>query len=174
MAGIFLFIDGLTTVGEIVMFMSFAGLLIQRLEQAAGFINHIFMDAPRLQQFFAVLDTVSAVRDLPDAIVPGTITGAVEFDNVSFSYDGKMPVISGLNFSRIAGGTVALVGATGAGNRRALAMLHRAFDPQSGTVALDGTKHPYHKLAALRRNVGVVVPGTIAVQPVDRRKSARR
>ncbi len=155
-AGIFLFIDGLTTVGEIVMFMSFAGLLIQRLEQAAGFINHIFMDAPRLQQFFAVLDTVSAVRDLPDAIVPGTITGAVEFDNVSFSYDGKMPVISGLNFSALPGETVALVGATGAGKSTALAMLHRAFDPQSGTVCIDGIDIRTIKLAALRRNVGVV------------------
>jgi ATP-binding cassette subfamily B protein len=67
-----------------------------------------------------------------------------------------VPVISGLNFSAMPGETVALVGATGAGKSTALAMLHRAFDPQSGTVRIDGIDIRTIKLAALRRNVGVV------------------
>ena len=52
--GIWLNIRGLTTVGEIVTFTSFAGMLIARLEQAVGFANRLFMDAPRLQEFFDV------------------------------------------------------------------------------------------------------------------------
>ena len=63
--GIGLYMKGLTTIGEIVTFTSFAGLLVQRLEQAVGFVNRIFMDAPRLIEFFDVLDTVPAVRDQP-------------------------------------------------------------------------------------------------------------
>ena len=87
--GTWLFFQGLTTIGEIVMFMSFATMLVARLEQVAGFINSVFMVAPRLQEFFDVLDTVPEVRDAPNAIDPGRLTGRVEFDNVSFSYDGK-------------------------------------------------------------------------------------
>src|SRR5215212_3059589 len=54
-----------------------------------SFINTVFMEAPRLQEFFNVLDAVPAVRDRPDAIDTGRLSGLVEFDDVSFSYDGK-------------------------------------------------------------------------------------
>jgi ATP-binding cassette subfamily B protein len=154
--GIFLFIDGKSTVGEIVMFMSFAGMLIQRLEQVTGFINHVFMDAPRLHQFFAVLDTVSSVVERPDAITPDVVGGFVEFDNVTFSYDGKKPAIEDLNFSALPGETIALVGGTGAGKSTALAMLHRTFDPQSGAVRIDHVDIRDIKLSELRRHIGVV------------------
>ena len=50
------------------MFVNFATLLIHRLEQAVTFTNDIFMEAPRLRQFFEVLDTMPAVRDRPDAL----------------------------------------------------------------------------------------------------------
>src|SRR3974377_194789 len=52
--------------------------------------------------------------------------------------------------------TVALVGPTGAGKSTAIALLHRAFDPQSGVIRIDGTDVRDMKLAALRRNLGVV------------------
>ena len=54
-----------------------------------GFSNRVLMDAPRLREFFDVLDTVPAVRDRADAIDPGRVRGLVEFSDVSFSYDGK-------------------------------------------------------------------------------------
>jgi ATP-binding cassette subfamily B protein len=54
------------------------------------------------------------------------------------------------------GETIALVGATGAGKTTAIALLHRAFDPQSGQIEIDGTDIRKFKLAALRRNIGVV------------------
>src|SRR6202795_1993781 len=56
---------GLASVGEIVSFMSIAALLIARLEQAVSFANRLFIDAPRLSDFFGVLDTVPSVRDRP-------------------------------------------------------------------------------------------------------------
>src|SRR6201988_5076879 len=82
---------GLTAVGEIVMFVSFATMLIQKLEQVVSFSNNVFMEAPRLQEFFNVLDAVPTVRDRPDAIDTGRLLGLVEFHDVSFSYDGKRP-----------------------------------------------------------------------------------
>src|SRR6201747_2755215 len=154
--GIVLHEQGLTTVGQIVMFVSFATMLIQKLEQVVSFINSVFMEAPRLQEFFNVLDAVPAVRDRPDAIDCGRVSGLVEFRDVSFSYDGKQPAVEDLSFTALPGHTIALVGPTGAGNSTAIALLHRAFDPQSGFIRIDGMDIRGVTLTALRRNIGVV------------------
>jgi ATP-binding cassette subfamily B protein len=154
--GIYLNSQNLATIGEIVTFMNFAGLLIIRLEQVVGFTNKVLLDAPRLREFFGVLDTEPAVRDAPNAIDPGRMRGLVEFDDVSFSYDGKRGAVIDLSFTALPGETIALVGSTGAGKSTALALLHRAFDPQSGVIKIDGMDVKTIKLAALRHNIGVV------------------
>src|ERR1700748_2673726 len=155
-AGILLHERGLTTVGEIVMFVSFATMLIQRLEQVVSFINNVFMEAPRLQEFFNVLDAVPAVRDRPDAIDAGRPSGLIEFHDLSFSYGGKRPAVGDMSITALPGQTIALVGPTGAGKSTAIALLHRAFDPQSGVIKIDGMDVRGLKLTALRRNIGVV------------------
>ncbi|SFM14671.1 ATP-binding cassette, subfamily B [Bradyrhizobium sp. NFR13] len=154
--GIALHQQGLTTVGEIVMFVSFATMLIQKLEQVVAFINTIFMEAPRLRDFMNVLDAVPTVRDRIDAMDPGRLQGMVEFNDVSFSYDGKRPAIQDLSFTALPGQTIALVGSTGAGKSTAIALLHRAFDPQSGIISIDGMDIRALTLSGLRRNIGVV------------------
>jgi ATP-binding cassette subfamily B protein len=131
-------------------------LLIGRLEQSVGFVNQLFMVAPRLKEFFDVSDTVPAVRDRADAIDPGRVRGLVEFKDVSFSYDGKKPAVADVNFTAPPGEVIALVGPTGAGKSTALALLHRVFDPQSGAIKIDGMDIRAMKLSALRRNIGVV------------------
>ena len=156
LVGIYLNMHSLATIGEIVTFMNFAALLITRLEQVVGFTNKVLLDAPRLREFFQVLDTVPAVRDRPDAIDPGRMHGLIEFNDVSFSYDGKRPAIADLAFTALPGETIALVGSTGAGKSTALALLHRAFDPQSGVIKIDGMDIKSIKLACLRHNIGVV------------------
>src|SRR5258707_3067862 len=106
--GIVLHEQGLTSVGEIVMFVSFATMLIQKLEQVVSFINNVFMEAPRLQEFFHVLDAVPAVRDRPDAIDAGRLAGLVEFKDVSLSYDGKQPADVIAFFTAVTGQSAAL------------------------------------------------------------------
>jgi ATP-binding cassette subfamily B protein len=159
--GVSLHLHGRITVGEIVMFMSFAGTLIGQLEKVVHFVNKLFMDAPRLRDFFRVLDTESDVRDRPDAVEPGRVRGLVEFRDVTFSYDGKRPAVVDLNFTALPGETIALVGGTGAGKSTALALLHRVFDPQSGSIQIDGVDIRNLKLAGLRRNIGVVFQETL-------------
>jgi ATP-binding cassette subfamily B protein len=154
--GIWLHYDGRATIGDIVMFMNFSGLLILQLERFVRFVNKVFMDAPRLREFFDVLDTEPAVHDRRDAVDPGRLRGMVEFGQVSFSYDGKRPAVADLSFTALPGETIALVGATGAGKSTAVALLHRAFDPQSGAIKIDGMDIRGLKLAALRHNIGVV------------------
>ena len=154
--GTLLQINGQATIGEMVTFMNFAGLIIARLEGAVGFINRVMSEAPRLREFFQVCDTVPAIRDRPDAVDPGRLKGLVEFKDVSFSYDGQRLAVADLNFRAMPGETIALVGATGAGKSTAIALLHRAFEPQSGVIEIDGIDIRCFKLSALRRNIGVV------------------
>jgi len=153
--GIWLHFQGKASIGDIVMFMNFSALLIIQLERFVRFVSKVFMDAPRLREFFDILDT-EPVRDRRDAVDPGRVRGRVEFSGVSFSYDGKRPAVADLSFAAQPGETVALVGATGAGKSTALALLHRAFDPQSGAIKIDGMDIRGLKLSALRHNIGVV------------------
>jgi ATP-binding cassette, subfamily B, beta-glucan exporter len=153
--GTWLHVQGLATIGEIVTFVSIAGLFVGKLELVVGFTNRLVLDAPRLAQFFDVLDTVP-VTDRPDAIDIGRAKGLVEFEKVSLSYDGKRAAVEDLTFRVEPGETVAVVGETGAGKSTALSLLHRAFDPQKGIVRVDGHDIRDVKLMSLRANIGVV------------------
>ncbi len=161
LVGTYLKLVGLASVGAIVSFMAIASLLIGRLEQVVGFANRLFMDAPKLADFFAVMDTVPAVRNRPDAVDPGRLRGLVEFNSVSFSYDGKRSAVADLSFTALPGERVALVGPTGSGKSTALALLHRTFDPQGGVISADGMDIRALMLTGLRRNIGVVFQETL-------------
>jgi glucan exporter ATP-binding protein len=154
--GTWLNLEGLATIGEIVTFMNFATMLIARLEQVIGFLNALLMEAPKLQELFAILDVTPQVADLPFAVDPGRLQGEVHFENVSFSYDGKSNAISGVSFRAAPGETIALVGGSGSGKSTTLGLLHRGFDPTHGRITIDGIDIRDITLVALRRNIGVV------------------
>jgi ATP-binding cassette subfamily B protein len=156
MVGTWLHIQGLASIGEIVMFVSIAGMFVGKLEQAVAFANTVVLDAPRLGEFFEVLDSAPDVRDRPNAKNLGHASGLVEFENVTFSYDGLRPAVADLNFQVLPGQTIALVGETGAGKSTALALLHRVFDPQAGAVRIDGNDIRDLTLLSVRHNIGVV------------------
>lgn len=154
--GTYLHLQDKASIGDIVTFMGYATLLIGRLEAAVGFVNQLFMQAPKLTQFFDVLDTTPVVQDKPFARDMGRAEGEVRFEDVSFSYDGKRPAIINLTFFAQKGETIALVGATGSGKSTTLGLLHRAFDPQKGRILIDGQDIREVSLQSLRRNIGVV------------------
>ena len=154
--GTWLYTRGEATVGQIVSFMGFATMLIGRMDQASGFVSRVFFQMPALADFFRVLDTESTVPDRPDAREVGRVRGDVEFDDVNFTYDGKRPALQHFSLKVPAGKTVALVGPNGAGKSTALSLLHRMWDPESGSIRIDGIDHRDIRLASLRRNIGVV------------------
>ena len=154
--GVWLYSHSLVSVGEIVTFVAFAGLVITRLDQSVSFINRLASEVPRLKDFFDVLDTTPDVKDEPDAIDPGRLVGLVEFKNVNFSYNSNISAVNNLSFCLHPGQTLALVGASGAGKSTALSLLYRAFDRQSGLITIDGRDIRHIQLKALRKNIGVV------------------
>jgi ATP-binding cassette subfamily B protein len=156
MLGTWLHLRGLASIGDVVMFMSIATMLIGRLEQVVAFVNQLFMQAPKMAEFFEILDTAPAVHDRPHAQNIERLDGHVVFDDVSFSYDGKRTAVADVSFTVEPGENVALVGATGSGKSTTLGLLHRAFDPQSGAIRIDGVDIRDLCLASLRRNIGVV------------------
>src|SRR3712207_619145 len=67
LVGTWLHLNGLASIGEIVTFMAIATMLIGRLEQAVQFVNQLFLQAPKMREFFEILDTAPAVHDRPNA-----------------------------------------------------------------------------------------------------------
>jgi len=147
---------GEVTVGNIVTFAGFSLTLIGRLEQFANFISALFFQTPSLRDFFAVLDTPSALEELPNAPALPRVAGEVIFDNVSFAYGGAHPALHSLSLRAAAGTTTALVGPTGAGKTTALSLLYRAYDPSAGRILVDGIDIRTVQLNSLRNNIAVV------------------
>jgi glucan exporter ATP-binding protein len=156
LTGVWLDMRGLATIGEIATFMGLATMLIVRLEQIVGFVNFLFGQAPKLDQFFQVLDTTSSVVDRPGALAVGRLGGNVRFESASLSYGGGRDAVSDISFDAPAGRTIALVGATGSGKSTTLALLHRVYDPSRGRVTIDGRDIREMTLRSLRDNIGVV------------------
>ena len=154
--GTWLHVQGQATIGEIVTFINFANMLIGRLEQVVGFAHYLFQQAPKLGDFFAVLDTQPGVADRPIAKDPGRLVGQVMFENVSFAYDERRMAVAQVSFSVAPGETIALVGETGSGKSTTLGLLHRVYDPSEGRITIDGCDIRDMTLQALRRNIGVV------------------
>jgi ATP-binding cassette, subfamily B, beta-glucan exporter len=154
--GTWLYLRGEVRLGEVVTFMSLATLLIGRLDGTVSFVSSLFQEAPKLREFFEVLDTQPTVRDRPDARDAKQLTGAIAFDQVAFSYDGKRDALSDLSFRVQPGETIALVGSTGSGKTTTLSLLYRAFDPTRGSITADGVDLRDYTVESLRKNIAVV------------------
>ena len=129
---------GEITVGEIVAFVGFAGLMIGKLDLLSGFAVRIFQYAPTLRSFFDLLDATEGVREKPDAKPLEGVAGNVRYDDVTFRFRNSDQGVFDASFEAPAGKTVALVGPTGAGKTTTLALLQRLRAPDSGRILVDG------------------------------------
>ncbi len=154
--GMVLNVQGLASVGEIVSFMGFATLLIARLDSAMMFCARLFAEVPGLREFFAVLDAQSTVPERPGAPALAVTAGEVRFDGVGFAYPSGGRVLEDVSFVAPHGSIVALVGHTGAGKSTAMTLLQRMWDPQQGSITIDGQDLRDVSVDSLRQSIGVV------------------
>ncbi len=144
------------TVGEVVAFVGFAGLLIGKLDLLSGFAVRIFQFAPTLKTFFDLLDATEGVREKLDAKPLDQVSGHVRYENVTFRFKHSDQGVFGIDIEAPAGRTTALVGPTGAGKTTMLALLQRLRGLDEGRILVDGQDITDVTLASLRHNMAVV------------------
>jgi ATP-binding cassette, subfamily B, multidrug efflux pump len=152
---------GTMTVGELVLFLLYLGMLAWPMIALGWVVNLFQRGAASMGRVSAILRTPPAVADAPDAAAPADVRGAVEFRDVTFRYPGTdRDVLHGVSFRIPPGAAVAVVGPTGAGKSTMVALLTRLYDPTGGEVLLDGVPLRQWPLEALRRAVAVVPQDT--------------
>jgi ATP-binding cassette subfamily B protein len=148
--------QGEITVGQIVAFVGFAGLLIGKLDLLSAFVAHIFLQAPTLANFFELLDTSGGAVEKPGATALEHVQGRVVFDNATYRFPYTEQGVFNLSFEAAPGATIALAGPTGSGKSTTLALLQRLRDPQEGKISIDGVDVRDATLTSLRQAIAVV------------------
>jgi ATP-binding cassette subfamily B protein len=154
--GALLVSQGKITVGEIVAFVGFAGLLIGKLDLLSGFAVRIFQYAPTLRSLFDLLDATDGVREKPGAKPLANIAGNVRYERVTFRFRNSDQGVFDIDFDAGAGKTIALVGPTGAGKTTTLALLQRLRLLDEGRILIDDQDIADVTLTSLRHNMAVV------------------
>jgi|TARA_B100000959_G_scaffold287430_1_gene372124 ABC-type multidrug transport system fused ATPase/permease subunit len=110
-----------------------------------------------LDRVFHILDIEPDVKNDPDAIPMPTFSEEINFDDVSFAYQADRPVLKNISFTAKPGTITAIVGPTGSGKSSLVALLTRIFDPDSGSVSIDGNDLRKLDLDSLRSNVSIAL-----------------
>jgi ATP-binding cassette, subfamily B, bacterial len=149
--------SGRITVGALLMVMAYLAQLYTPLEGISKRIAVLQSSLASAQRAFALLDERPDVKERPNPRPLGRATGAVEFRNVSFSYDGNRPALRDVSFSVAPGTRVGIAGRTGAGKTTLVNLLTRFYDPQAGEIFLDGLDLRAYRLADLRNQFALVL-----------------
>jgi ATP-binding cassette, subfamily B, bacterial len=155
-------IDDKIQIGVIVAFVSYLATFFEPIQQLSQLYTTYQQGMAALDKIFDLLDTAPDMVDAPGAIDPGVIHGEISMKGVSFSYsDDAEPredswALREVDLHVPPGQTLALVGATGAGKSTFAKLVARFYDPQHGTVAVDGHDLRTVRQRALRGQLGIV------------------
>ena len=152
---IFEAIAGRISVGNLVVFTSYIGMLVGPIRQ----LGRILSDGGRSMVALERIDDILRQKeetDLPEAARPD-LSGDIVFDNVTFRYDGGQDILKGLSFTIKSGETVAILGATGSGKSTIALLLQRMYRPQSGRITIGGHDLNQMDRKYLRSKVGLVL-----------------
>ena len=148
---------GALTAGTFVSFLLYMTMFAQPIEvigQMARVMNRATSSAHRV---FEVLDTEPEVRDAPHPVRLDPVQGAVEFDAVTFGYDGVKQVVKGVSFSVAPGEMIGLVGPSGGGKTTVTNLIARFYDVTGGRVIVDGVDLRTLDTGHYRRQMGIVL-----------------
>ncbi len=145
------------TIGELIAFIAYMRLFFQPLRELAQKYSIVQSALASAERIFAMLDTR---REIVETEVPAQIenpAGSLRFDSITFGYDPEEPVINQLDLSIEAEETLAVVGPTGSGKTTLISLLLRFYDPQHGTISIDGCNIRSLSINRLRSIVGVIL-----------------
>lgn len=156
------------TVGTLLVVLAYTSSLYEPIRSLARLASVLAKGAASRERLVEVLEAADVVREAPDAVDAPLRVPRLTLDRVSFAYADTAPVLVGATLDVAAGETVCVVGASGAGKSTLLALLLRLYDPDEGSIALDGVDLRRFKLSSLRERIALVpqdawlVDGTIA------------
>lgn len=159
---------GKMDIADVVAFLMYLSLFYQPLTTLARLVEDVQTAYAGAVRVFDILDAESEVQEAPNAAVLSRGRGEIEFENVSFAYDPKEPVLKDVSFKAAPGEMIALVGPTGVGKTTVVSLLERFYDPQRGVIRVDGQDIRGVTLHSLREQMSMVLQdvflfnGTIA------------
>lgn len=158
-------LNGSLTLGDLQAFTQYSRQLSQPLGQIASMTTVLQSSLASSKRVFEFLDEEEEVADTKNPVtIPakedGGIDGHVAFNNVSFSYDPKEPLIEDLSMQAQPGQTVAIVGPTGAGKTTLVNLLMRFYEIQGGSITIDGVDTKQMTRENLRSHFGMVLQDT--------------
>lgn len=155
-AGGYFISKGLINTGDLVAYIIYISQFLQPLTVLLRFVEQYQQGMAGFRRFVELMDTEPEIADKKGAIELKDVKGDIEFDNVTFSYDNKREVLSGINLKIKHGETVAIVGPSGAGKTTLLSLIPRFYEIDAGSIKIDGIDIRDVKLSSLRENIGIV------------------
>ena len=147
-------------IGTLITFLLYVGMFFGPIFDLTNFYNTVQSALAGAERIFELMDTQSEIRDDEDAIEMPPIKGEIAFEDVTFEYDPKYPVLHNISFQVEPEETIALVGPTGAGKSTIIKLLSRFYDLQSGSIKIDGQDIRHVTQKSLRRQMGIVLQDT--------------
>jgi ABC-type multidrug transport system, ATPase and permease components len=147
---------GTLSTGDFVVFILFTQQLVWPMAQFGQIINMYQRAEASAARIFGLMDETDALETDADSDDLVVTDGDVDYEGVSFGYDDENQVLDDISFSVDGGDTLALVGPTGAGKSTVLKLLLRLYDPDSGTIRIDGQEITAVDRRSLRQSIGYV------------------
>jgi len=153
-------LSGAMTAGALVVFLNYLGRLFRPIQSLARASTSIAQAAVGLERVQAVLEADERLPRAPNAKPLIVTAGRVAFDDVSFAYTPGRLVLSDVTFVAEPGQVIGLVGPSGSGKSTLVSLIPRFYDPESGTVAIDGVDVRQVTIRSLRRQIAFVLQET--------------
>jgi ABC-type multidrug transport system fused ATPase/permease subunit len=159
--GTSLIVAGSMTAGALTVYLAYLKQFFKPVKDLASMTSTVAQTAVALERIQAILSADDVIKERVGAIDPGRVRGAIDFDRVSFGYEGGTPVLQDVSFSIEPGQVVGIVGSTGSGKSTLLSLLPRFYDPTLGHIRIDGVDVADYKVAALRSQIAFVMQDTV-------------
>lgn len=148
------------TAGKLTGFLIYANQYTKPFNEISGVLAELQSAIAGADRIFELLDSGEVVDNGEKTVDPDTVSGDIEFDNVSFSYNKETSLIENLSFKATKGQRIAIVGPTGCGKTTLINLLMRFYDVDSGEIRIDGTPINEMKRDTLRSLFGMVLQDT--------------
>ena len=126
------------TLGILVAFIGYIQMFFKPIRDISEKYNIMQMAMASMERIFEFMDKKEVLSQSPSPRSPSRVQGHLVFDHVSFGYDREKRVLHDVSFEVKPGETIAIVGATGSGKTTVVSLVERFYDPDRGSITLDG------------------------------------